>query len=1031
MTISEFSIRRPVFTVMITLVVIVIGVVALSRLPVDLMPEITYPTVNVNCSYENTGPEEIEELITRPIEEAMSAVPGVEEVFSTSSEGSSSVRITFEWGTDLDAISDDIRERLDRIVGRLPEDVDRPSLRKFDPAQMPILQIGVLSNLDPIQTRRIIDEQIVYRLERVPGVASVDAMGGREREIQVNLMADKIKALNIPVDTITSKIRQENLDLPIGQIEKGNYEVLLRIPGAFTNLDQIRDTVVAFKNGSPIRLKEIATIEDTFRKITRVVRINDTPGTRIAINKQSGENTVAVAEGIKKELAKIQEDIPQIELILTTDSAKYIQRAINNVGSSAVYGGLLAVLVLLFFLGNVRSTLVIGAAIPISIIGTFALIYFGGFTLNIMTLGGLALGVGMMVDNGIVVLENIYRLHEGGMPIREASLLGSSEVISAIIASTLTTVAVFMPMVFIRGMSGIMFKQLAYVVSFSLIVSLFVALTLVPMLCSRYLKVEHVEHGTMPGFHVKFVRMTRGVIEKLEIVYRRILEYALGHKAVILGTAGGLLVVSLFLIKVVGNEFMPATDEGEVRVSLEMEIGTKLAIMDEKIKTVSAIIREKVPELVSIEESAGGGGWRSGGNSGNVTVKLVPKNERRRSSEQVANDLRRDLAQIPGAIIRPRASGGQQGMAMRGGGGTERLQVEIRGYDLTIAEDLARQVKKVIDTIPGVTDTRISRDMGNPEELFDIDRKTAADMKLSITQIGRTIQTILMGTQATTFRESGREFRVLVKVKDSEYMTTDEILDLTMNNSEGTPVGLRNVVKVRSRKGPVRIERRDRERVITVSGDIANRDMGSVIADAQKALRTVPTPPSFTISFTGDYEEQQKSFRELMLSITLALLLVYMIMAMLYESVRDPFIVMFSVPLAFIGVVLMLWITGTTFNMQSYIGCIMLGGIVVNNAILLVDYTNLLRRRDKMPLREAVIEAGHRRLRPILMTAMTTIIAMVPLAMALGEGAEAQAPLARAVVGGLTSSTLITLVVVPVVYYVFEHKREKKRNAEA
>ncbi len=644
MTISEFSIRRPVFTVMITLIIILVGAVALSRLPVDLMPEITYPTVNVNCSYENTGPEEIEELLTRPIEEAMSAVPGVEEVFSTSSEGSSSVRITFDWGTDLDAVSDDIRERLDRITGRLPEDVARPTLRKFDPAQMPILQIGVLSNLDPIQTRRIIDEQIVYRLERVPGVASVDAMGGREREIQVNLMADKIKALGIPVDTITSKIRQENLDLPIGQIEKGNYEVLLRIPGAFTNLDQIRDTVVAIKNGSPIRLKEIATIEDTFRKITRVVRINDTPGTRIAINKQSGKNTVAVAEGIKAELAKIQEDLPQIELIITTDSAQYIQRAISNVGSSALYGGFLAVLVLLFFLGNVRSTLIIGAAIPISIIGTFALIYFGGFTLNIMTLGGLALGVGMMVDNGIVVLENIYRLHEGGMPVREASVLGSSEVISAIIASTLTTVAVFMPMVFIRGMSGIMFKQLAYVVSFSLIVSLYVALTLVPMLCSRYLKVEHVEHGNAPGFHVKFVRMTRGVVEKLEITYRRLLEYSLNHKTVILGIAGGLLIISLFLIKVVGNEFMPATDEGEVRVTVEMEIGTRLALMDDKIKAVSAIVRAKVPEMTSLEESAGGGGWRSGGNSGNVTIKLVPKTERRRSSDQVAIDLRRELA---------------------------------------------------------------------------------------------------------------------------------------------------------------------------------------------------------------------------------------------------------------------------------------------------------------------------------------------------------------------------------------------------
>jgi HAE1 family hydrophobic/amphiphilic exporter-1 len=1031
MNLPEISIRRPVFTTMITLIIIVVGVVALSRLPVDLMPEITYPTVNINTSYENTGPEEIEELITRPIEEAMSAVPGVEEVFSTSSEGSSSVRVTFAWGVDLDAASDDIRERLDRVIGRLPLDVARPTLRKFDPAQMPILQIGVLSNLDPIQTRRIIDEQITYRLERVPGVASVDASGGREREIQINLMADKIKALGIPLDTITAKIRQENLDLPIGAIEKGNYEVLLRIPGAFTNLNQIRDTVVTFRNGSPILLKEIATIEDTFRKLTRVVRINDKPGTRIAINKQSGKNTVEVADGIKAELAKIQQDIPQIQLIIVTDSAQYIKRAISNVGSSALYGGVLAVLVLLFFLANIRSTMVIGVAIPISVIGTFALIYFGGFTLNIMTLGGLALGVGMMVDNGIVVLENIYRLQETGMPIRQASILGSQEVTSAIIASTLTTIAVFLPMVFVRGMAGIMFKQLAYVISFSLIVSLYVALTLVPMLCSRYLTTTKIESGPSLSLKARAIKVTRGSVDRMEKGYHRLLEYSLDHRALILGGSALLLVVSLLLIRVVGNEFMPATDEGEVRVTVEMEVGTRLGLMDEKIKTVTDIIRSKVPEMIGIEESAGGGGWRSGSNSGNVTVRLVPKTQRSRSSEQVANDLRRDLLNIPGVVIRTRASGGQQGMTMRGGGGQERLQVEIRGYDMIVAESLAQQVKTVVGGVSGVTDIRVSRELGNPEELFNIDRKTAADMKLSITQIGRTIQTILMGTQAGTYRESGREFRILVKVKDSEYLSIDEILDLTLTNAEGRPVSLRNVVQVRPRRGPVRIERRDRERVITISGEIANRDMGAILADVREGLRSVPIPVSFTIGFTGDYEEQQKAFRELLMSIILALMLVFMIMAMLYESLRDPLIVMFSVPLAVIGVVFMLLITKTTFNMQSYIGCIMLGGIVVNNAILLVDYTNLLRRRDGMGLREAIVEAGHRRLRPILMTAMTTIMAMIPLALGLGEGAEAQAPLARAVVGGLTSSTLITLLVVPVVYSIFERKRDKKAVAES
>jgi len=411
----DFSIKRPVFSVMLTLAIVAVGLVSLSRLPIDLMPEITYPTLSISTYYTNTGPEEMEQLITRPIEEAMSAVPGVEEVFSTSSEGRSTVRVQFSWGINLDAAADDIRERLDRVSPRLPEESTRPMLRKFDPAQFPILLIGVLSNLDPVQTRRIIDEQISYRIERVPGVATVDVWGGRQREIQINIYPDRIKALGLPIDLIINKIRQENLDWPAGIIERGNYEVLVRIPGVYTSLDEIRESVVAIRDGVPIMLKEIASIDDTHQRITRVSRINDIPGTRVAINKQSGKNTVAVAKAVMAEIEKIQQDLPQFQMIPVFNSADYIESAISNVSSAALFGGFLAIFVLLFFLTSIRSTLVIATAIPISIIATFSLIYFGGFTLNIMTLGGLALGIGMLVDNAIVVLENIFRLQESGM----------------------------------------------------------------------------------------------------------------------------------------------------------------------------------------------------------------------------------------------------------------------------------------------------------------------------------------------------------------------------------------------------------------------------------------------------------------------------------------------------------------------------------------------------------------------------------------------------------------------------------------
>jgi len=580
MKLSQFSVHHPIFTVMIFLIVIILGFVAFTRLPIDLMPDITYPTLSVSTSYGNASPEEMEELITRPIEEALAAVPGVEEISSSSSEGSSNVRVSFAWGTDLEEASNDIRDRLDRIISSLPEEVERPRLRKFDPASFPILILGASSDLDPIQTRRLIDDQIKYRIERVPGVASLDIWGGLQREIHVNLYTDKIKALGLPLDLILNKIRSENVDVPAGTIERGNFEVLIRTPGVYTSLDEIRDTVVATRDGVPIQVKEIASVEDSWQKIRRIVRVNGKPGIRLSISKQSGKNTVEVAQAVLEEIDRVQQDIPQITLTPIIDSSKYIQNSISNVGRAALYGGLLAVLVLLFFLRNFRSTTVIATAIPISIIATFALIYFGGFTLNIMTLGGLALGIGMLVDNAIVVLENIYRLQESGDSPLKAAINGTGEVTSAIIASTLTTLAVFLPLIFLRGMSGIMFKQLSYVIAFSLFCSLVVALTLVPMLSSKVLRVTKIDNPTKQSLKMKLFRVTGQFFITLENKYKELLHYALDHRLLVLGIAALLFTGSLFLTRLVGSEFMPTADEGEVRVSGEMEVGTRLGVME-------------------------------------------------------------------------------------------------------------------------------------------------------------------------------------------------------------------------------------------------------------------------------------------------------------------------------------------------------------------------------------------------------------------------------------------------------------------
>jgi len=1024
--ISQLSVRRPVFTVMFFLIVIILGVVSLLRLSIDLMPDITYPTLSISTEYENASSEEIEELITRPVEEAMSAVPGVEEVTSVSAEGRSSVRVTFSWDTNLDEAANDIRERLDRVIPRLPEDTERPRLRKFDLASFPILIMGVSSRLEPIRVREIIDNQVKNRIERIPGVASLDIRGGLDREIHVNLNAEKIKALGLPIDKLINRLKEENINLPAGTIEQELLDITIRIPGIYHNLDELRNTVIAMRERVPIQLKEIATIEDTWRKVTRIVRRNGKPGVRLSVNKQSGKNTVEVATGVLKEIEQINLDIPQLHIIPIIDTADYIKRSITNVGTTILYGGVLAIFVLLFFLRNISSTAIIATTIPISVVATFALMYFNGFTLNLMTLGGLALGIGMLVDNAIVVLENIYRLRESGQEPESAATKGSREVMAAVIASTLTTLVVFLPLVFVRGMSGIMFKQLACVVAFSLGCALTVALTLVPMLASRVDAAVTLKKGggTAQGWRV--FHISKRFFAGLENDYIKLLGFAINHRVLILGSTLLAFSGSLLLIPLVGVELMPATDESEVRINAEMAVGTRLDLVDKAFQKIEYIVKQEVPEIKNTVSYIGGSTWRArGSNAGEMRIALNPVKERSRSSEEIAASLRKKLVFIPGVKIRTRA--GQGLFLLRiGTGGDEKVQVEIRGHDLETSDALAREVEEVIGNVAGITDTRMSRETGTPEKLIVVDRQKAADMKLTVSRIADMLQTVLSGTSAGNYREGGNEYEIRVKIEGAEKKELRDILDLPIINTDGEPVVLRNVVDVRPRRGPVLIQRKDQERVVYVTANISGRDMGSILADIRDGLQSVPVPRDFHIFFAGDYEEQQKSFRELLMSFVLALVLVYMVMASLYESLRYPFVVMFSVPFGAIGVILMLFFTDTTFNVQSYIGCIMLGGIVVNNAILLVDHINLLRRRD-MPVREAIIEAGRRRLRPILMTAATTILAMTPLAVGIGEGGEAQAPMARAIIGGLISSNLITLVVVPTIYALFERK---KMNSE-
>lgn len=1026
MNLARASVRRPVFASMVTLMIMVLGIVALSRLQIDLLPAIELPTLTVRTEYEGADPMVMERLVTQIIEEIVATVPGVEELSSSSTEGNSSVKVSFSWGTSIDAVAVDVRATLEDEINELPDDIVGPRVSKFDVDTYPVVILGISSKLDPVELTEIVENQIRYRFARIAGVAQVDPWGGFNREVRVELKPDKINAFGLSLDTVLDAIRDANLDRPAGKIEQGRYEVALRAPAEYAALDQIRDTVISrHEKGGVVTLGQVARIEDTYEKLNRIIRVNGEPGLRVAIRKQPEANTVEVARRVLAEVELVNRDFPQINVVAVTNQGNFIQRSIANVSQSVLYGGALAVLVLLFFLRSLRSTLVISLAIPISVIATFALLYFSGFTLNLMTLGGLALGVGMMVDSSVVVLENIFRRQqERAEAAARAAVNGTREVASAVIAGTLTTLVIFLPLIFVRGVSGALFKELAYVIMFSLLCALLVALGLLPMMASRMLAPADASQ-TSPGKAETGQPAARAGAphDALTSAYHALLVKALKHRFLTVITCAAIFACVLLLVPYLGSEFLPASDEGEVRITGEMEEGTRLDLIDRQARILERMASPLVPEAVSKVVSVMASGTR-GSAKGRVeiTMALLPAAQRSRSNKAIADELRERLdGRVPGMKIRTRAPQGQF-LLERLLTTSEGVTVEVRGYDLDTLNLLASQVNGSIEDVDGVTDVELSREIGIPQQEILVDRAKAADLGLSVRDILTVIETAVAGSKAGEYRVEGNSYRILVQLEDAEHRSIDEILDLTVRTPSDESVALRNLVTTKRGYGPVTIERKDRQRLVTVAANVSGRDLGSVAADVQQRLDRIARPPGYDLLIAGSFEEQQKAFEELIVSLGLALLLVYMVLAAQYESLRDPLIVILSVPLAAIGVILTLFLSDTTLNLQSAIGCVMLGGIVVNNAILLVDQAGQLRRSG-LNTHDALTEAGRRRLRPILMTTMTTVLALLPLALGFGEGADAQAPLARVVIGGLTASTLITLVLVPVVYTFFHPAR--------
>jgi hydrophobic/amphiphilic exporter-1 (mainly G- bacteria), HAE1 family len=1023
MSIPRLAIQRPVTMFMLSAIVMLIGGISLARLPVDLMPDVSFPSITVRVAYAGVGPLEMEELVTRPLEQAMSAVAGLERLESTSQEGSSRVTLNFAWGTDLNEAADDVRNRLDRVRGRLPEEADAPIMFKFDASAAPIMGVGVEGEYDRVRLREIAEHDLSQRLERVPGVAAVTVEGGLRRQIHVELSKEKIRALDLPVDRVVNLLRTENQNIPLGEIDEGDRTYLVRSQGQFENLNEISDLVVMTRQGVPVYMRDIAVVKDSTEDFRSFTRINGKPGVRLRVTKQSGTNTVEIAKAVHAEVGRINREVPGVTLTVLDDSSKFINRSITAVKEHALIGGVLVMLIIFLFLRNLRATFIVFTSIPISVIGTFALLYFNGYTLNTMTFGGLALGIGMIVDASIVVLENTFRHMEHGKDRMTAAIDASEEVWSAILASTLTHIAVFVPLLFLTGVSSILFKQLSVVVMFSLTMSLFVAVTIVPVLCSRLLKLPPPV-GERRGLTGRLYTASERFLEGMDDRYRRIIHTALAHRPTVLGVGTALVVAAVMILPTIGFELMPQADEGEVQVTAELPVGTRVERAEEVAIRLETLAHEYVKEAEDGITQAGGGGGggfgNQGGNRTQMTIRLVPKDERTRSSEQIARDLNRNLPGIiPGVIIQTRASGGNQQQNRLFGSGESRIALEVRGDDLRTSQQIAQSVKAVMDRVPEIRNARVGRDDGRPELAIQVDRPKAALLGLSVTGVANSIRTSVGGTQAAFFREAGNEYPIIVRLREEDRGRVEDISDILLSTSQGQVIEAKNLMTVENQAGPTEIQRKNQERILRVTAE-PETTLSEAMSAINARLSEVRVPPDFNMGFGNEAEEQARAFAQLQLMLILAIVLVYAVMASQYESLRDPFIIMFSVPLAAIGVVLALKLTGTSFSLQAYIGVIMLAGIVVSNAILLVDYTNVLRRRDKIALREAVEVAGRTRLRPILMTSLATMLGLVPMALGIGEGAELQAPLARVVIGGLLASTLITLVFVPTVYTVFE-----------
>ncbi len=1052
MSLPSRSVGRPVAVAMLFLAVVFLGLISFRRLPIDLLPDIAYPKLVVYTTYANVAPAEVERFITQRIESQVSAVPGVERVESVSREGVSLVTLRFAWGTDMDFAALNVREKLDNLRDVLPEQASRPVVLRTDPTSDPIMALSVAGSRDLWALKELAESVFKRRLEQIDGVAQAAVTGGLEREVHVEVDPARLESFGLTIGDIEAALAAANASAPGGTVRRGRYRYSLRTLGELTDIEQIAAVPLQVRaanapgsapsgglgqtgNEPPhvISLRDVARVVDGFAERHSIARYNGVESVGILVYKESGANTVRVAGRVEDVLEELRAEYPDIEMDVAMSHAGFISEAIESVVGALIEGGVLAFLVLFLFLRDARYPVAIGLAIPISVIATFALLDLAGISLNIMSLGGLALGIGMLVDNSIVVLENTFRHREKGLTAMAAAVVGAEEVQAAITSSTLTTIAVFGPIIYVEGVAGELFGALSFAVAFSLLASLLVAVTLLPMMAARWTERKSGKGGAvrrgMRGVGALVGRIASPLLNAFDRALARATEKyvngltsALAHRGRVVALALGLLAVAAVFASFLDRSVLPNVDQGAFRARLELPRGTPIEETSRAAGRLEQIFLGD-PEVAAVFTRVGrqvAAGEVEAEESGLNTAVLEVRLSGRAKTANVLARLEPQLAGFPPGALAIE-TGGATALGNLLGGGESDLAVRVRGDDLDGALAYAREIERRLLDVPELTNVRLGMVLGQPEVQIEIDRERAAAFGIEPRRIAETIEKFMLGAKATDLIDFDRKIPVVVRLPEQQRQSLETLDALTV---AGVP--LRELIRTRDALGPVEIRRLEQSRIVPVYADVAGSDLDEAIRATQAAVSSIPTPRGLRTEIGGENEEMQRSFRDLAFAFSLALLLVYMILAAEFESLIHPFTILLSVPFALIGAVFALWATGSGINAMSLIGVIILVGIVDNNAIVLIDLINQFRRQG-MAVREAIMEAARARLRPIIMTSLTTLLGLLPMAIAIGRGSDLRAPLAIAIFGGLFTATALTLFVIPIVYHLVDEAGERVR----